>query len=360
MRGCIPILIAIAGMGCSSVRTAVRDADVEIVPVRTGVVSRTVTLNGTVFPRGRSAVWAKTSGRIERIYVQRGDFVTTGQAMVGLDATRARADLEQRRVGVLRAKTFASRARLDDTGLRVVDEAVLERDLADEQLRQAEVRQAERNVQEALTTLDAHIIRAPFPGRVIQVNLKVGQIIAPGAVESASYLAVASATGMQIDVEGDEFEVASLKPGMAAKVKVDAIDLECDAVVVGEPLLARLRSPGLTSSQYAVRLESSTEVPPLAWGMTARVQFEVSQGADTPVIPHDAVVSKDGALVALVEHGTSFEVRVLRLGLCDQARCEVLAGLAPSTRVARGPSHVLLRLARDAPAGSPNATQVAR
>ena len=359
MRVELAVLVTVLAAGCST-GAATRDPGFEVITVGTGVVARTVTLNGTVFPKGRFPVWARTAGRVERIHVQRGDFVTAGQVLVELDATRARADLEQRRLGVLRARMLATRPRPDDGGLRAVDANALERDVAEEQLREAEFRQSERNVREAQDTLDAHFIRAPFSGRVIQVNLRVGQVIGPGAVESASYLAVANATGVQIDVEGDEFEVATLKPGMAAKVKVDALDLECAAVVAGEPLLARLRSPGLSSSQYAVRLESETEVPPVAWGMTARVQFDVSRGAETAVIPHDAVVAKDGALLALVENGSGFEARVLRLGLCNQARCEVVAGLAPAMRIARGPSHVLLRLANDVSAQEPKATQASR
>jgi len=62
--------------------------------VATRELSREVALNGVAFPSGRAAVWPAVSGRVVRVLVSRGDYVTENQPLLELDDVRARRDVE--------------------------------------------------------------------------------------------------------------------------------------------------------------------------------------------------------------------------------------------------------------------------
>ena len=60
------------------------------VSVATRELSREVALNRVAFPSGRAAVWPAVSGRVVRVLVSRGDYVTENQPLLELDDVRAR------------------------------------------------------------------------------------------------------------------------------------------------------------------------------------------------------------------------------------------------------------------------------
>ena len=68
--------------------------------------------------------------------------------------------------------------------------------------------------------------------------------------------------------------------------------------------------------------------------MAAQVHVVVGDPVEAVVVPEAAIVRDGGQPVAFVQvDGEGFERRVLRLGVRDAGRVEVLAGLEPGERV---------------------------
>lgn len=247
--------------------------------------------------------------------------------------------MEIRELALLRAQLALARAkhrRGTESGSTSAsqEEADLERRIAD-----VDVRQAQRALNDAKEAKYQHVVRAPRDGVVVQINVRIGQLIAPGTTDSASYLAIADATGVQVDAEGDEFDVAEIKPGSVAKVRIEALGLTLDALVAGTPALTRRRGSGLSTSMYVVRLEAPDTLPVGSLGMTARVTIGVAKRVQVRSVDPDAIVPYSGRMF-LISQATQKPLLV-EVGLCAAEACELLSGPPTGTRVLRGTAAML-------------------
>ncbi len=312
-------------------------ADLVATTVQRRTVERTVTMNGVAFPRGRTAVWPAVTGRVTDILVHRGDRVAEGQPLLRLDSTRAQRDVEARELSLLRARVARARSsKAQGTQSSTPDVHDLEQQIA--AIDQA---QASRALDDARKALAEYTIRAPRQGVVVQMNVRQGQIVAPGSVDSVSYLAIADEAGTQIDAEGDEFEVAGIATAARASVDIDALDMHFMATVDTSPALTRVRSAGLSSSMYLVRLSSDQTLPIGAWGMTARVSIVVQAQRNVPALPPDSVILYRKRHYVI--DSVTGVPHIVTIGLCTSDVCEVVSGVKLGDRVLRGSAAALAR-----------------
>jgi len=311
---------------------------------RIATVSRTVTLSGVVFPRGRTPVWPTVTGRVTKLLVSRGQAVRQGQPLLQLDTRHATLELANKELAVLRARRAITRSeRLPDL---VTADASLDSDL-DARIASEEYDNARASLQEAREALAAHTVRSPADGIVIQANVRIGQVIMPGSVDSPSYLAIGDASGTQIEADGDEFDVSGIAAGAQAIVNIDAAGTQFDAKVVADPGLVRLRNQGLSASLYSIRLEAPNSVPASTWGMTARVTFRVATHANAIVVPQDAIVNHSDQLYVIAMEEKRPHARPVKVGLCDPLTCEVMQGVQAGTSLLHGRATALDELLND-------------
>jgi HlyD family secretion protein len=316
--------------GCASRRTSS-----ELAPTRIDRrdIQHVITLNGVAFPSRRTSVWPTVSGRVTRVFVDRGDTVRAGQPLLQLDDVRAQRDVTAKELAFLRAQVAQRKAKAAHT-----DEAT---DQLERQIAEIDIAQARQALEDAHAALGEYILRSPRDGVVVQMNVQAGQIITPGTVDSSSYLAIADTSGTQIEVEGDEFEVAGIAPGMKGTVHVDAADISLDATVDSTPALMRVRNPGLSASQYLVRLTSGAMLPVRAWGMTARVSIAVAFRSNVSAVPLDSIVRYRQRLY--VVDAKSGHAQVVSTGLCVPDACELVSGPPVGTFILRGNAMLLER-----------------
>lgn len=233
MRGFVlplPLLLLLAGaipvLGCGSsggeepaaaeARRAVRVARVE-----QRLLAEELTVSGLLVARDEAAVGAELAGnRVAEVLVERGDLVAAGQVLVRLDDALVRAQIGQLEANVAEGRAQAadaeSRSQRAEALERVgaVSRADLEARGFDVERARAGLASARAQLAELRTRLERLTIRAPVAGRVIERNVRTGEIAGAGA----PMLRIAMDDRIELDAEVPERDLARLRVGGAARL----------------------------------------------------------------------------------------------------------------------------------------------
>ena len=141
---------------------------------------------GQVQARQSSAIGFELSGLLERVAVDEGDVVKTGDVLADLDTTRLAARRQEAEAALTRSKAEARLAHLTFkriAELRKVDVATAqEKDdaLAARDMAQAMVDVAAAQLQRILVDIEKSRLLAPFEGTVIKRMIDEGTVVNPG------------------------------------------------------------------------------------------------------------------------------------------------------------------------------------
>ncbi|MBM4396000.1 MAG: efflux RND transporter periplasmic adaptor subunit, partial [Deltaproteobacteria bacterium] len=315
-----------------------------------GAVRASVAALGTLRPRpeGEARVAAPVAGRLlpaAETFPRIGAEVERGQVLAVLvpkveDADLATLDLvaARSRVGLEQARRERERLETLLAQGAVAERRVVEARLA-EQAARAEVAAAARRVGQyrGIEWPDAggggrgYEVRAPVRGVVVAARVSAGAYVEEGAelfhvadldrlwlevrVPEADFGRVRGAGGASFRVDGFEepFEVDPASGG-----RLVAVGGLVDPVSRTVPLVFEFANPGRT----------------LPAGASARVRVLTGGEATGLVIPASALQEESGMDLAFVMvSGESFDRRVLKLGIRDGDRVQVLAGLSAGERV---------------------------
>lgn len=180
---------------------------VNVVAVESQRLNTTLSLPAQTSPYEAVAVFPKVTGFIDKISVDRGSHVTSGELIVQLSApellaqrSQAEADLQtaQSRLAAARAKLLSDKGTYEHLASAAKTPGVVAGNdlLVAEQTTaadQAQVEAAQHNVlaaQDALrsvTELESYLqIRAPFNGVVTERNLHPGALVGPSSGQAGS------------------------------------------------------------------------------------------------------------------------------------------------------------------------------
>ncbi len=195
--------------------------------------STVLTATGYTYARSRAAVGAKIIGRVVELPVDEGDSIAAGDIIAVLDSEDLQAS-----VRLAEASLNEARARLADaerelvrqanlvedqlTSQALYDTAITQRDVA-----VAQVGTAEARLNAAQAQLDYTVVRAPIDGVVIERNIEVGEMVAPGGFTSqqstGSIVRIADPTSLEVEADINESYIARLQLGQRASIRVDAV-----------------------------------------------------------------------------------------------------------------------------------------
>ena len=308
---------------------------VRVARVAVAPADRVVSLPAEVWAEQRSTLYAKVSGYVSKVLVERGDKVRKGQELAVLESpdldalvASAQAELTFRRQQLGRVERLASSGRV----------SVQDREAADEGVKLARAALARAEIQKGY-----QVLRAPFDGTV------TARYADPGALLPAATGSTSSAQPLLEVAQLDRLRIAlHLGQDDAARVRVgDQVQLQASPEQA--PLEARI-------SRISQRLEPRTRTmlceidlaqPPAGLYPGAFVQTRLPlHGPPRPLIPTDALVGLGGQLFAAIVEDGKVHFQRLRLGADDGANVEVLDGL-------RGGELVALNLGPEVPDGSP-------
>jgi membrane fusion protein (multidrug efflux system) len=295
---------------------------VKVVPVASSSGERALNVPGEARAWAQSLLYAKVSGYLKEIRVDKGDRVKKGQLLAVLESPDADQAVAAARADVAVKKELADR----DAAL--VKRAIVSQQEATQAAGALKV--AEANLARAEVTTSYAQIRAPFDGVI------TGRFADPGALLPA---ATGSTTSAQAVLELSDTD----------RLRIAVYLGQDDAAVVNSGDAATIQLPGGESvsakvSRMSRELDSRTRTMlceidldnrqlHLYPGAFVQVKLELKPQSH-PVVPQEALILRgDKSFVAVVRDRVAHLVPV-KVGVADGKTVELLSGVSPGEKVA--------------------------
>lgn len=323
--------------------------DVQVSRVDFGPVEDIVTNSegGTIESRARAKLGADRAGRIGTIRFEEGARARTGDVLVQLDTSTERTQLEVARreeqaAGATYRSLEAERTLARSNWDRVArlhaeklvtdqqrDEARARLDAAESQAHAAAARaaQARESVRLALEEIAHRAVRAPFDGVVARHLVEIGEPVIPGQ----PVIELLAPDRLFASAPMDERDAGSLRPGLPARVTLDAYPgtVWPARVTRVAPMVEELKQQNRTLGIEAV-LDSMDARPQVRPGMTADIEVVLRRNDHVLRVPAAAVLEGGRVLVAV--NGRA-RAKPIETGLRNWEWVEVRSGLGAGEAV---------------------------
>ena len=335
-----------------------------------------VQATGTLEPIDLVAIRSKASGIVQKMPIDIGSDVKAGDLIVQIDPRDVKNQFDE--------------AVADDVAsVAAMNNAAVQKKRADDMLAQRVITPAEQDsvaaafvraqsvVAEDRATLDLArqsledaTVRAPVDGTILSKSVSLGQIVtsATGAFgRDTSIVTMANLLRVRMRVNVDEADMANVRPGEPATIRVDAVPSRTFDGVVEKIEPSAVVNQGVTFFPVLVTIDNHERL--LMPGMNGEVTIVASRKANVLAIPVDAVrpsnelvaiarvferpadslresispallpttdmtTSAGGAKFAVVGlPGGGYELRSVKVGATDLEWIEVLSGVREGEHV---------------------------
>jgi len=310
---------------------------------------------GTLEAKVQTIVSTKIAGRILEMHVDQGDQVRAGQALLRLDDSEFRQQVEMARSTLDAAKATVERMQADSVRSQAVLEqarieyrrretlfssksiAANEMDKRKEELKVAEadlektraaVVESQKNLVVAQNTVNYHLARlddtlilAPFDGLIIRRDRDPGDVVVPGT----SIFLLISTRSLWVRTWVDETEMQRVAEGQRARVVFRA---EPETGYKGK--VARLgRETDRETREFLVDVE--IEQLPRNWsaGQRADVFIETARKDGVTMVPPQLIMRNQGETAVVLNRGGRAVRQPVKTGLRGRTHVEIVEGLSP-------------------------------
>lgn len=324
VRSLLTILVA-----AMLAKTGLAQTPVEVVPVATRQVERSVVLTGEFQPYLAVPLVSKVTGFVKEVAVDRGSVVKRGQLLATLEAPEMQAQIveAQAKVQAIELQRTEAEARLASAqatydrlraasatpGVVAENDVIVAQKTADAaraaaQSFEGSVKAAEAQVQ-AVRDLEQYLqIRAPFDGVITERNVHPGALVGPTS-GSAPMLRLHQLSRLRLVVAVPEALVGSIVNGTPASFTVPAYPGETFSATVsrkGHDLDPKTRT-------MAVELDVRNADLRLTGGMYPEVKWLVRRSQPSLLVPPTAIVTTtERTFVIRVKNGTAEWINVTR------------------------------------------------
>jgi multidrug efflux pump subunit AcrA (membrane-fusion protein) len=200
-------------------------------------------------------------------------------------------------------------------------------------LQQMALAEAELDLREARRQLESTLLKAPIDGIIVDCNLREGDVV----TMSGPAFVIADPREAEVDIEGDEFEVASITKGMPGAAFIDSLRVPPFAGhVLTEPLARRFGQPGLGPASLAFKFKIDQSVPTRLFGVSSRVEVDAARKDEALIVPADALLQDKGGVRVLVKRAGRFVSESVEVGIVTAEMVELIRGPREGTIVALG------------------------
>lgn len=309
----------------------------DVLPAREVELIRSIPVSGGLKAANSAVVKAKVAAEIESLTVREGDPVKAGQIIGKLDSREVRFKLAQAREQAASAKAqldIANRALENNKAL--VDKGFISKSALDTSVSNsagalANLQAAQAAVDLAQKALDDTTLRAPISGFISQRSAQQGERVAV----DGRIVEVVDLSRIELEAALTPQDVAELKPGRHATLRVDGINTPVGATV------ARI-SPAAQAGSRAVMVYLALDPnPALRQGLFATGQIDLEK-RKVLAVPESAVRSDQAQpYVLTIENRGGDKLFVtqhrVQLGthgrVGDEALIEVLDGIQPGAQL---------------------------
>lgn len=323
-----------------------------VAEIRRGSLEEVVTALGKLEPKEYVDVGTQVSGQLRTLHAKAGDRVQAGDLLAEIDPRiyLAQVQAQEARLSALKAQLaqvtaerelaierHARNERLIKSqaiSREAFDVSLAEKRVADGRLKalEAQIAEAESNLDGGRTNLEYTKIYAPMSGSVVAETAREGQTL--NANQTAPIvLQLADLDVMTIRAQVAEADVMRLSPGMPAYFTTLGTGERRFRGAVRQIL----PSPEVVNEVvlYIVLIDVDNSEHQLMSGMSAQVFFVVDSVEDAPLIPVAALGSRipgrggEGAAyeVQVVAADGSLAKRQVQVGLMTRSMAEVRSGL---------------------------------
>ncbi|AFS52623.1 efflux RND transporter periplasmic adaptor subunit [Leptospirillum ferriphilum] len=268
-------------------------------------------VSAVVRARHEALIKSRVSGRVLSIPVALGQVVRKGEVLVRLssgsqeaavqaaDATLQEARKNFDRIDALFQSSSATRAELDSAKKEL--DVALAQD------------------QRAHSILGWSEIRAPFPGRISQKRVRVGDTVVPGT----PLIAVLESGALEVKANLPSSWAGRVQPGQRATLEIGFPPRHV-------PVTIREIAAGTDPLSHTVRIRgnlSGADARGLRAGMFGTLSVPI--GTENRIlVPRSAVLDQDGLKEVFVVEGGKSYLQYVKTGKEDADRVEILSGLS--------------------------------
>lgn len=304
IRLLLPLLLLLSACTKTPKLKAIHPAEASVETTVTTISS------GTVEAENMATLGFGVSGRVARVSVKAGERVKAGQVLAELE----NADLRT---------IYREAQKENERAEKLLEEGLLSKVAFQDAIKAFEV---------ARMNYDRSVIRAPFEGVVTEVNLRVGELSGPQSPGAAKPIRVIDEKPRLVKGDIDEVDLARVKAGQPARIRVPAARAEAFSAKVSRvvPFVDTTKEQDRTS-QIELRMESAeTEIPV---GASAEIEIVTSAKEKTLAVPARVVLgSGKGRYVYLVRDGKLVK-QTVETGIGNYDRVEILKGVGAQDTV---------------------------
>ncbi|MCD6176405.1 MAG: efflux RND transporter periplasmic adaptor subunit [Candidatus Cloacimonetes bacterium] len=276
-----------------------------VVEVELGNLKKTVSASGFLQPVNSVNLNLQSSGTaggtVEETLVHNGEFVEEGQELVHLK------DKEEK-LNYLKAKNEYELAKINGSPSLTQEEKKLAMDLA-------------------LEKLEAQTIRAPFPGKIINIYVEEGDYIE--GTDDIIYLIDDSA--YEIEVSVSEVDCMEVEVGQEAEVELDILD---DSVFTGKVVeVADYATAESNVVTVPVTIRMNKVSPYFKPGFSASAEIIVGSAENVLLVPVTSLTTMGRGSVVLKVEGDKAVPTPVKTGISDSYYLEVTEGLQEGDKI---------------------------
>ncbi|WP_199554407.1 efflux RND transporter periplasmic adaptor subunit [Sandaracinobacteroides hominis] len=322
--------------------------EVEVVTVKTGSIDNIIELPGRVQATRTAEVRARVTGIVARRLYEEGSDVKAGQPLFAIDPRELQASLGAVQAQLERAQANAANARQDFDRYRPLlkDQAISKQEFDAAVARmgaaEADVAQAQAQVDSAKLNLSYATVTAPISGRARRAEVTEGALVS--AAEGTLLTVIEQTNPVFVNFSQSSSELLAIRRDIASGVlKIPAalgatrVELELeDGSTYAQT--GRLDFLDLSFDQAtgvsALRAEFPNPGSILLPGQFVRAKAFVGTRSDAVLIPQRAVtLGPRGGSVMVVNAESNAEARPVQLGDLRGSDWVVRSGLKPGEKV---------------------------
>ncbi len=292
---------------------AARSKMVEVQTIELGTFQNDLTVEGMVDAQNSTIATSKVPATVTQILVKVGQQVRTGEALARLDnssLTQSKRELEQQYDF---AKTlYEKQMRLWKKGVGTEVQYLSAKNQMDA---------LEKSVNTLNANIEMYTIKSPIDGSVEAVDLKVGQVAAPGM----PYFKVVNTAQIKAVAEVSEAYAGSVHQGDEVEVEFPDLNKKFKNKI---GFASKYIDPLNRTFKVEIPLLGIKDIKP---NMVARLKITEYQKQNTIVVPTNCVqVTEKEAFVMIAKKDgdkTIAQKQIVTLGLSNKNTSEIVSGL---------------------------------
>lgn len=231
---------------------------------------------------------AKTSGKVEALYIEEGDSVYAGEQIAYIKSDTVTTALDNAQLSY------------DDAVLNL-QKQVLQNDTfsQDSAIKSAQLAldDAKTNFKKAEDAVEDFVVEAPIEGTVVTKNAKNGDT-RDSSNSTEALCVIYDLSSLKISLEVDETEIALVKTGQKATITADAVEGEFEGEVTKVPVDG-VNTNGVTTYTIEIQIKDYGALLP---GMNVDAEIVVEEADNALTIPVNSI--NRGNIVFVKDDGT--------------------------------------------------------